>query len=122
LNPAGQLVDFDGEHDAMLNLPIHSIDYYDATCWPSIDAILARAPRISPVVVGVLNRYLDFCREFGLRYQDPDVFSDGFFEWLRMTHPDQHRAYEEQEALLAARERTAASQSPSPSARASGPL
>src|SRR5262245_24981459 len=67
LNPPSQRVDFDGESDAMLNLPIHSIDYYDATCWPSIDAILARAPRISPVVVGVLNRCLDFGREFGLR-------------------------------------------------------
>src|SRR5262245_59209990 len=82
LNPAAQLVDFDGALDAMLNLPVHSVEYYDATCWPSVDAILSRAPRISPVVVDVFNRYLDFIREFGLEYASANSVSDGFLEWL----------------------------------------
>src|SRR5262245_24222015 len=62
----------------------------------------------------VLNRYLDFGRESGLRYRDANAISEGFFDWLRATHPDQYRAYEEQEALLAAR--TTAAARPSSSA------
>ena len=103
INPPSQRVDFDGHGDAMLNLPVQSIEYYDATCWPTVDAILARAPRISPVVVGVLNRYLDFGREFGREYQSASSISDSFWKWLRAAHPEEYRAYEELEALLASR-------------------
>jgi transglutaminase-like putative cysteine protease len=102
INPHARRVDFDGHHDAMLSLPLESVDYYDATCWPSVDAILSRAQRISPVVVGVFNRYLDFGREFGRQFKAASAISDGFFEWLRDVHPEEHRAYEKQEAALVA--------------------
>jgi CRP-like cAMP-binding protein len=101
MNPAARRIDFDGERDAILNIAASAIEYYDATCWPSVDEILGRTPRISPAVLGVFNRYMDFGRECGRDYSSPETIEEAFFEWLRKTHPDEYRAYEEQEALLA---------------------
>ena len=49
----------------MLQLTPSSIEYYDGTCWPSIDTILSRTPRIQEVVVSALNRYLDWAHGQG---------------------------------------------------------
>jgi transglutaminase-like putative cysteine protease len=104
LNPPSQLVNFDGHGAAMLNLSPQSIEYYDATCWPSIDEVLGKARRIDSAVLVVSNRYVDFMRDFGPRYSDVERFSADFFEWLRAHHPDEHREFERREGLLAAQQ------------------
>jgi CRP-like cAMP-binding protein len=104
LNSPCQRVDFDGHGAAMLNLSPQSIEYYDSTCWPSIDEVLGKVRRIDSAVLVVYNRYLDFMRDFGPRYSDVERLSADFFEWLQAHHPDEHREYERREGLLAAQQ------------------
>ena len=100
LNPPSQKIEFDGVRDAMLHLSPDSIDYYDGTCWPNIDAVLARVPRIPAVVLTVLNEGLDWARRFGAEYRDVSTAADAFFSWLRQALPETYHEFEMIEAML----------------------
>jgi transglutaminase-like putative cysteine protease len=102
-NPPCTKIEFDGVRDAMLHLSPSSIEYYDATCWPSVDVVLARPARLPPILIAVLNRYADWARSFGLEYHEATEAANGFFGWLGKHHPTERAEFEAAEASLRAR-------------------
>lgn len=101
LNPPTRKIEFDGVQDAMLHLAPSSIEYYDATCWPDIDVVLAKDQRMPQIVVTALNRYIDFGRCFGLEYREATEISDAFLAWYRENHPSEYAEFEAVELRLA---------------------
>jgi hypothetical protein len=100
INPPTKLIEFDGSADAMLNLSPDSIDYYDGTCYASIDPVLSKKSRLPEAILGVFNEYVDYCRRHGSRYDAVDPLAQDFFRWLEVEHAELSRTFHEAEQLL----------------------
>jgi hypothetical protein len=86
LNPQSRLVEWDGAHDALLQLdPAHIIDARGPL--RHIDEELQKKQRLRGTIVRVGNRYVEFLRAYAHAYSTQDALEQAFARWLLWRHP-----------------------------------
>ncbi|MEZ0391211.1 MAG: transglutaminase family protein [Pseudobdellovibrionaceae bacterium] len=96
-----ELVVFDGQSDAMINLDQNHIVFDDPIRYPHIDNILGKKMRLPSSIINVMNLYLTFIRLHGKAYNHVTDLEGGFFSWLSSTFPVENEDFNlaEQEIL-----------------------
>jgi hypothetical protein len=81
LNPQSALVEWDGEHDALLQLdPLHILQ--DEGPLPTIDDHLSKKPQLPVIIAQVGNLYIEFLRQDGARIRTHATLDPAFRRWL----------------------------------------
>merc|ERR1712194_258824 len=87
INPQSRLVEFDGVHDATLNLDpvhVHSISARLA----SIDLQMDKIPTMPGVFFEAMDLCVQFGRSYGTCFKDICSFHCAFLVWLVCAHPE----------------------------------
>ena len=82
-NPQSNLVDWNGEHDALLNLnPSHILE--ERNLLSNIDEIISKKPHTAKgIVIEVANLYIKFLRHNPKRINHPNELEPLFKSWLK---------------------------------------
>lgn len=109
-----ELVVFNGQDDALIQLNIDHVISDDKVLLPDIDFILKKNLKIQKEVLKVMNLYLRFIRLYGRSYDQVASLERSFFLWLEANFPKDYLIFlaVEKEIIAAMAERVTSSERP----------